>query len=440
MTTLVRGGRVWADGALQDLAILIIRGRIAGLLSPEAAAGLSPEDVIQADGQIVLPGGVDLHVHISDGSETLPHGTSAAAAGGITTVIDMAPFHGCVTPEQYQAKVTDAEAGCVVDFGLCAGIVVSHDDLTHLADVAPLGAAYFKLFMPASPPADAGLLWAAVQTAAHTGLRLGVHAEEAALFDDDQPWDDPLSFPRSRPAVAETSAVAQVLEMAQAAGAPVHICHVSAGRTADLIARAKAEGTDVTADVPPHFLLLDESAFSAMGPRAKTTPPLRTTADAEALWQALAEGVLDALASDHYYEVPARPATDIRDAPAGIAGLELSLPLLYSFGVAQGRLSLARFVQVTATSPARIAGLSPRKGVIAVGADADLIFLDPDAEWEVRSQGDFSRAETTPFAGWRLRGRIVRTMVRGRTVWDGSHIVAEPGWGRYVPAQRDGNP
>ena len=443
MLTRIDNSQVWADGVLHPLSVLIENGRVAALPAPDAAARVAADHVVDADGLWVLPGGVDLHVHVSDGAETFGPGTRCAAAGGITTLLDMAPFHGCVTPEQFREKVARAEAECVTDFGLIAGIVVSPEDLSALDELARLGAAYFKVFMPAKPPVTAGLLWAAVQTAARTGLRLGLHAEETGCFPHEINWRDPLGFAQSRPIVAESSATAQVLEMARAAGAPVHICHVSAGRTAELIATAKAQGVDVTAEVPPHFLLLDEGEFTRQGPRVKTTPPLRTRADTEALWEALADGTLDALACDHFLgclEPASSDPSEMRDAPAGIAGLELSLPLIFSTGVREGRLSLQRFVEATAERPAAIAGLSPRKGRLAVGADADFVFIDPDAEWVVASQGDFSRAETTPFAGWRLRGRVRRTMVRGRTVWDGEHITGEAGWGRHVPARRPSAP
>lgn len=463
MLTRINNGQVWSDGGLQQLSVLIEDDHVAALVAPDTATHIQADHVMDASGLWILPGGIDIHVHVSDGAETFGPGTRCAAAGGITTVMDMAPFHGCVTVEQFRSKVAQAEAECVTDFGLVAGIVVSLDDLSALEELAQLGAAYFKVFMPATPPVTPRELWAAVQTAAHTGLRLGLHAEEPGCFLHDINWSDPLGYPRSRPVVAESSATAQVLEMARAAGAPVHICHVSAGQTAELIAAAKAQGVDVTAEVPPHFLLLDESEFARQGPRVKTTPPLRTRADTEILWEALADGTLDALACDHFLDhLPSlsvgasEPAASdlgvgesgsvgvgefgsgegrhcrMRDAPAGIAGLELSLPLVFSAGVREGRLSLRRFVEVTAERPAAITRFSPRKGRLGVGADADLIFIDPDAEWRVTAQGDFSRAETTPFAGWQLYGRVKRTLVRGRTVWDGERIMAEAGWGQYA--------
>jgi len=447
MLTRIDKGEVWADGGLQRVSVLIEDERVAALISPDLATQIQADCVIDAGGLWILPGGIDLHVHVSDGAETYGPGTCCAAAGGVTTVLDMAPFHGCVTSAQYQAKVAQAEAECVVDFGLVAGIVVSLDDLPNLGQLARLGAAYFKVFMPADPPVTARELWPAVQAAARSGLRLGLHAEETGCLAGEVDWSDPLGFAHSRPAVAETAATSQLLEMARAAGAPVHVCHVSAARTADLIAAAKAQGVDVTAEVPPHFLLLDENEFARQGPRVKTTPPLRTQGDTQAMWEALADGTLDALACDHFLgRLPGPPTAaeiqvsydpgNMRDAPAGIGGLELSLPLLFSAGVQEGRLSLGRFVEVTAQRPAAIAGLAPQKGRLAVGADADLIFIDPDAGWTVANQGDFSRAETTPYAGWRLRGRVKRTMVRGRSVWDGERITVEAGWGRHAPSRR----
>ncbi len=459
MLTRIDNGQVWTHGALRQASVLIEDEHIAALLALDAAPRTEADHVIDAKGLWILPGGIDMHVHVSDGAETFGPGTRCAAAGGITTILDMAPFHGCVTVDQFRAKVAQAETECVVDFGLVAGIVVSLNDLPALGELAHLGAVYFKVFMPATPPVTARELWPAVQTAARTGLRLGLHAEETGCLLSEIDWSDPLGFSRSRPAAAEIVATAQVLEMARAAGAPVHICHVSAKRTAELIAAAKAQGVDVTAEIPPHFLLLDESEFSRHGPRVKTTPPLRTRADTEAMWEALADGTLDALACDHFVGSPSDlPATggrlgadgprqgttsssvsydpdEMRAAAAGIGGLELSLPLIFSAGVREARLSLKRFVEVTAERPAEINGLSPRKGHITVGADADLVLIDPEATWTVDSQGEFSQAETTPFAGWRLRGRVKQTLVRGRTIWDGERITAEAGWGQYVASQ-----
>jgi allantoinase len=435
MITRIDHGLVWTSGELEELSILIKDGKVTALLSP--VEEVPADQVIDAGGLWVLPGGVDMHVHISDGAETFAPGSMCAAAGGITTVMDMAPFHACVTPAQFRQKVKEAEAACVVDFGLVAGIVVVEDDLRYLGELAEMGASYFKVFMPGEPAVTPQVLWAAVQTAAATGLRLGLHAEEIACISPQVDWSDPLGFPHSRPYAAESSAAAQVLEMARAAGAPVHICHVSARQTAEVIDNAKSHGVDVTAEIPAHFLLWDETEFGRQGVRVMTTPPLRTFEDNLDLWYALDEGVIDVVACDHYLGSLEPGSKDFRkmvSAEAGIAGLELSLPLIYSTGVVEDRISLRRFIEVTSQNPARICGLSDRKGQIAVGRDADLVLFDPEAQWTVAPQGEFSRNAGSPYLGWQLSGRVKQTIVRGRSVWQDEEIKVQAGWGKYQPS------
>ena len=431
---------VWTANSLRPLSLVIKNGRILATPEPKLASQFPVEQVIDAKGLWILPGGVDLHVHISDGAETFFPGSCCAAAGGITTVLDMAPFHACVTQQQLLAKSVFARASCVVDFGLVAGIVVDNNDLSHLEELAHAGAAYFKVFQPADPPVSVETLWKAVQFAARTGMRLGLHAEETAcLLPFENPLD-PLSFPHSRPAVAETSAVAQLIEMASAAGAPVHVCHLSCGRTADLVASGKSRGVDVTCEVAAHYLTLDETAFSVYGALVKTTPPLRTRTDVEQLWQALSEGVIDAIACDHFTASLAPPPADPLSVPssaAGIAGLEVSLPLVMD-AVLNGRFSLRRFVEATAEAPAKLAGISHEKGRLACDMDADFVLWDPEENWTISPGGEFSRLETTPFNGWQLKGRIRQTWVRGQLVWNGKEICTPAGYGRWKKPKRAG--
>jgi dihydroorotase-like cyclic amidohydrolase len=323
----------------------------------------------------------------------------------------------------------------VIDFGLGAGIVVSQADLQDLQEAAEFGSPYFKVFMPSEPPVDTALLWQAVKAAAHTGLRLAIHAEETACLESEVDWKDPLGFAKSRPVVAEVSAAAQVLEMARAAGAPLHICHVSAGRTCELIDQYRGWGVDVTAETTPHYLIFDESEFIRQGARVKTTPPLRHPQDVEALWQALAEGIIDAVVSDHYLGMlptTGRPEPGLRESEAGIAGLEFSMPLLFDVGVSKGRISLERFVECTSLNPARILGYSHRKGCIAPGMDADLVILDPQVVWTAAVVGPFSRAAWSPYTGRAIQGFIRRTLVRGETVWDSETICVRGGSGQFV--------
>ncbi len=294
-------GKLWLDGELRHADLVIgVDGKIAGIQEPSKAQVLDNVEVIDASGCLVLPGGIDAHAHIEDGAETFYPGSSAAAVGGITTVVDMPPFHVCSTLEGFEARVERAEANCVTDFCIHGGIVVEAQDLVEMDAVAKAGAAGFKVFMPAEPPVSREVLWSAVQTAAKTGLRLVLHAEESACLNEDVDWNDPLGFANARPPVAETAAAAFLLEMARAAGAPIHICHISTARTADLVDRYRGWGTDVTAETTPHYLAFSKEDFRKYGSRLKTTPPLREAGDPERLWQALADGVIDIVVSDHY--------------------------------------------------------------------------------------------------------------------------------------------
>jgi len=434
----IDNGMVWVDNSLRPLSIVIQDDKIIALPDSDSAHKFQAQQVVDASGCWILPGGVDLHTHISDGAETFFPGSCCAAAGGITTIFDMAPFHACVTQKQLSEKSDLAHSSCVIDFGLVAGIVVDTSDLTELDEMSKAGAAYFKVFQPSEPPVSTNTLWNAVQTAARTGLRLGLHAEETAFLLPPGDPNDPLSFPHSRPAIAETSSAALLIEMARAAGAPIHICHVSSGSTVDLIAWGKAQGVDLTCEVPAHYLVLDESAFSIYGARVKTTPPLRSSTDCEKLWQALEDGVIDAIACDHYTEslIPLPIELElINSSAAGIAGLEVSLPLIMD-AVLNDRLSLSRFVKATSEKPAKIAGISHKKGQIATGMDADLSFWDPQISWKVAPSGEFSRIATTPFNGWQLKGQLKQTWVRGHVVWNEDNICVPAGYGRWIKSKK----
>lgn len=435
MEKVIVNGLVWLDDRLRPADILINTEGLIGAISQPGTIE-TPENVqrIDAKEKWVLPGAIDLHAHLQDGAERFFPGSCAAASGGITTFVDMPPFHVCSTVEGVRGRIALAETESVVDFCQGGGIVVALSDLADIASLKEIGLPYFKVFMPAEPPVDAGLLWRSVNVAARYGLRMAIHVEEPGCFNELVDWNNPLGFARSRPDVAETSAAVQVLEMAKAAGAPVHICHVSSGRTADLIAQYKAQGVDVTAETCPHFLILEEGAFLTYGARVKTTPPLRKAQDCRVLWQALNDGIIDAVVSDHYLSDDPVGYSDpsLEQKEGGIAGVELTLTLLYHAGVREGDLSLERFIHTLAMVPARVAGIYNRKGSISLGKDADLVIFDPEQEWEAQPFHEHSRIATTPYQAWKLRGKVISTIVRGEVVWDGKAICTAKGFGKWI--------
>ncbi len=408
MSTIITNGKVWTDGDFRQVDVTIDDvGKIAEIKKPATNNYHTSEKVIDAENCLVLPGGIDAHAHIEDGAETFYEGSCLAAAGGITTIIDMPPFHICATPSGLHERMDSAGQACVIDFCTHGGIVIEEADLLEMEGVAREGAAGFKVFMPADPPVTPKVLWKAVQTAATTGLRMVIHAEESACLESKVNWADPLGFARSRPPVAENAATALVLEMALAAGAPIHICHVSSGRTADIIDHYRSLGVDVTAETTPHFLIFNKDDFKEIGARLKTTPPLRDPIDNDILWQALASGVIDMVVSDHFLGTLHQINLEetFEEKGPGIAGLEISIPLLYHMGVQEGKINMDRFIQVTAERPAEIFGFDWCKGYIRQGLDADLIIFDPEQEWTIGSTAEISRASSLPYEGWKLKGK-----------------------------------
>ena len=432
--TLVKNGQVWTENDFRAVDLMIANGKISAVTqSGETPQGFTGE-VINAEGLLVLPGAIDIHAHIQDGAETFYQGSCAAARGGVTTVVDMPPFSTVIDQKTWQERRAWGERECVTDFGLTGGIVTRMEDLDHLDELVDAGVAQFKLFMLMKPPT--ALVWAAVKKAAQTGLRLTVHMEEPACLEEVD-WDDPLGFVKANPPAAENVAAAQVLEMARAAGAPVHVCHVSSGRTVELIEMHKAWGTSVTAETGPQYLLLTEDDYLKQGDRVIATPVLRKREDAEMLWEGLQTGVIDCVITDHFLGAlpdPGKPRPALKDAEPGIASLEVCYPLMVDAFLHRRKLDPAVLVDVMASRPAELMGIDDRKGRIAAGMDADLVFIDSQADWKIADLGEHSRISTLPYEGRHINAFNRRTMVRGVTVWDGEQILVEKGHGRYCGA------
>jgi dihydroorotase len=430
---IINNGKVWLDGALHETNIYIEDGKIIDF-HPAGKNIRDSSPIINASNCYIFPGGVDIHAHIQDGAETFFYGSSSAVKGGITTVLDMPPFKTVTNRKQCEHRIQWGEGECVSDFGLTGGIIIDIEDLECLDEICGCGVRQFKVFMLSNPSME--VLWKSVQLAAKSGLRLVVHMEEPALLKEVD-WNDPLGFPKANPPEAENTAVAHMLEMARSAGAPIHVCHVSSARTVELIDQYKGWGTDVTAETAPHYLILNEKAFFTQPDRVVVTPALRKERDNVVLWQALEDGVIDAIISDHFLGAlpdPTRESPSAKDGEPGIAGLETTIPLLFDQGVTTGKISLKRFIETLSTTPAKLAGIGDRKGKIEKGMDADLVIFNPEKIWEVHDLGEGSRISTLPYEGWLIKGKVEKTLVRGKVVWDGKKIVCEPGWGKYVPA------
>lgn len=444
---LVRGGLLVTEAGIVRGSVGIRDGRIVALLEGDEA--LPADEVVDARGLVVLPGGVDPHVHFNEPGradwEGIASGTLAAAAGGITTVLDM-PLNSSpplATLVAWEAKVAAAEGQASVDYGLWAALFPTNRNA--LEGLAEAGACGFKAFMcPAGTEfehVDSAALLAGLRALAPRGAVVGVHAEGADLVARLQAEletagrRDRRAWLEARPAIAELEAIQRALLLAWEASARLHIVHLSIAAGLRAITAARRAGQPVTTETCPHYLLLTGEDLERLGPVAKCAPPLRTASDAAALWRGLGDGEIDCVVSDHSpcpWEMKAAGDDDIWAAWGGISGHQFTLPLLWSEGVRRGRLTPERLAAVTATNAARLFGLYPRKGAIRLGADADLVLLDPNREWTITREGILYRHRHTPYLGWRVMGRVVLTLVRGRTVYAEGELAGLPGHGELL--------
>jgi allantoinase len=447
---LVRGARVVAADGDGPADVAVLDGMIAAV-GPDLEGAAREE--LDATGLLLLPGAVDAHVHLNDPGradwEGFATGTAALAAGGTTTAIDM-PLNAIpptLDAASFAAKVAAARGVARVDVTLWGGLVPG--GVPRLDELAAAGVVGFKAFMSASgvaefAAADDLTLLEGMARAAALGLPVAVHAESdgltarlaaRAVAAGQTTMRDYLA---SRPVVAELEAIGRAIAFARETGCALHVVHVSSGRGVALVAEARAQGVDVTCETCPHYLLFDEEDAVRLGAAAKCAPPLRPAADVEALWARVLAGDVDLVATDHSPAPAALKATggDAFAAWGGIAGAQTLIAAVYDGGVVARGLALGSLAALVAGTPARRFGLAPAKGAIAVGADADMVVLDPRQDWSVHRDDLLDRHRLSPFAGRTLRGRVVRTVLRGRTIAAGGGVVGAPA-GRVL--RRDGS-
>ncbi|TWH47924.1 dihydroorotase family protein [Sporomusa sp. KB1] len=417
-------------------------GRIAVIAEP--SSHLSGERLIEGKGLFLLPGLIDTHMHVRGPAfsqrEDFFSGTAAAAAGGITTVLEMPVSK----PPTYSVEVLQNRLACagrqaLVDFAFYGA--AGKDNVQEIAALAKAGVIGFKTFTQSAPagreqefrglcaPSSADL-YEVFAEIGKTGLIAAVHAEEDSLIGYFAGKDDdPYSF--GRPPVVELEAVARSLVLARTAGARLAICHTSLPESVELVDSARGLGQEVYMETCLHYLVASHEEVKKVGPFAKIKPPLRDKERAAKLYQMYCRGKLDYLGSDH---APFTKEEKLAErTPDGLAATELTLPLLLA-RVKKGEVTLERIVETCCHNPARVFGLYPRKGAIAVGADADLVLLDLSKSTQVRLDCLKTRAKAcaTIYEGWETGGEIVLTMVRGQAVIERGEITGKPGWGQFI--------
>jgi dihydropyrimidinase len=424
-----------------------------------AAIGLSLEghERIDASGMLVLPGGVDEHVHLQMpvgefcSSDDFYTGTVAAAHGGTTTLIDFVEAKpGQSLLQALGDRRAEADSKVVVDYGLHMTLARADEQtLGQISACIQAGVASFKLYMAYEGLRlhDSGLL-RALAALREAGGRPLVHAEnyDAITYLTAQALaagrTGPQEHPRTRPAIMEAEAVHRLLSLADVTGTPLTVAHLSCALGLEAVRAARGRNQTVWVETCPQYLLLDDAEYQRPGFEAAKfvmAPPPRTAADRDALWAGLASGEVDTVATDHcpffFATQKTRGRDDFSRIPGGAPAVETRLPLLYTHGVGQGRLSLERWVEVCCTAPARRFGLAPRKGTLAVGADADVVIFDPGMRVTLSAESLHQNVDYTPYEGWEVEGYPRMVLSRGEVIVRDGEFTGSAGRGRFLKTE-----
>jgi allantoinase len=421
----IRSTRIVTPEGVVSGVVRISGGRIAAIDPYDSARGLN---LLDAGTDAVLPGLVDCHVHFNEPGRTewegFETGTRAAAAGGITLVVEM-PLNSIpstVSVDALTLKRGAAAGKCAVDYAFWGGVV--DGDSSQVAALADAGVPGFKCFLIHPGTEEFQMvteadLRAVMPEIARRGLPLLVHAELPGPIERARrqagDWRKYETYLSSRPPEAEVDAIRLMIGLSREFGCRVHIVHLSASDALEDLRKARADGVPITVETCPHYLYFDSNAIADGATEFKCAPPIRDAANREALWQALRDGVIDLMGSDHSPCPPAwklREEGDFGKAWGGISSISLGLPAIWTEARARG-FALDHVARWMATEPARLAGFSNCKGAIRVGCDADLVIFDPDPEWTVAKDNLYYRHPVSPYVGARLRGKVRATFLRG---------------------------
>ena len=443
---VIRNGRLVLEEKIAQADVLVEDGKITKIAKNITT---TTDEAIDAQGRFVLPGVVDAHAHIGDPNfthrEDFTTGTQAAAAGGVTTIVDMVLKTPVDTPQAVKEKIERGARLGIVDFSLHAGMM-SSSNLANVETLTQLGICSFKAFMCAPYLIDKAALEALMKQTAQFHAITNVHAEDEELIQQltaelkRANRMDPIAHNESRPKVVEEKAVTDAIGIARAARSKLHISHMSTSEGVRLVAAGKKAKVKITAETCPHYLSLTKADVLKLGPYLKMNPPLKSEADVLALWRGLADGTVDMITSEH---APGQADEkeigweNIWDAWGGIPSIETMLPIVLSEGVNKDRISLSKAAEVLSKNPAKRFGLYPKKGHIAVGADGDLVIIDLSMEKKVKASELHYKVGWTPYEGWILKGWPTATVVRGQIVAKESQILAKEGSAQFVPMKME---
>src|SRR5499427_7088889 len=459
--TIIRNGSVVTatDTYLADIAIS--SGKIAAI--GKDLPSQNATHLIDASEKFVLPGGIDVHTHLdmpfggTTSADDFETGTRAAAFGGTTTLIDFAiQYKGQPLRQAFDTWMSKASNKAVCDYAFhCIVTDVSGGQLSEMNDLVREGVTSFKLFMayPGVFMLDDGSIFKALQTTSKNGGLVCMHAENGSAIDVivQQALAEGKKAPKyhalTRPTTAEAEATARAIALAEMAGAPIYIVHLSCNDALEKVREARDRGLPVYAETCPQYLYLSIDNFDAPGfegAKYVFTPPLREKWHQEKLWQGLTHDHLQVVSTDHcpfcFKEQKELGTEDFTKIPNGGPGVEHRLSLIYTGGVHGKRFSANRFVELVSTTPAKLFGLYPRKGTIAVGSDADLVLFDPNAEHTISAKTHHMRVDYSMFEGIQVKGMPKTVLSRGHVIIDNGKFTGRPGAGQFLRRQPHSRP
>jgi dihydropyrimidinase len=463
MATLIHNGTVVNSDGRQAADVLIENDKISEVRSGIDTTG---HTVVDATGLFVIPGGVDAHTHMdmpfggTVSADDFLTGTRAAAIGGTTTIVDFAiQARGTRMRDALDLWRAKAEGKACIDYGLHMivtdlGSEAGKQGLADMDDMVREGVASFKLFMayPNVLMVDDGTIFRALQQTSKNGAIICMHAENGSVIDTivQQTLADgktaPIYHALTRPTIAEAEAVNRCIAMAEIAGTPVYIVHLSSEDALNQVREARERGLPAFAETCPQYLLLsiEDQMPGKSFEEAKYvfTPPLREKKNQPKLWDGLVRDHLQVVSTDHcpfcFSDQKQLGKDDFTKIPNGGPGVEHRLQLIYHHGVSAGKISLERFVEITSTAPARIFGMYPKKGVLAKGSDADVVLWDPNAEHVISAKTHNMRVDYSMFEGWRVKGNARRVFSRGELIVDGGRYIGAEGRGQYLRREARG--
>jgi len=447
-TLLVRGGTLVTPEGVVEADVLVQGERIKAIGHGLPTA--HDTQVMDAEGCYVLPGIIDAHTHVDldtgvyQTSDDWFVGTRAAACGGVTAVVDFATqLAGQTLREALEDRVTEAQEAAI-DYGLHMMVTdLPPEREDEIADLVDLGTPSVKLYTTYRPNyyADDATIFRLMKACADYGVTPLIHCENDDLVTSQTETlkasgrTDWRYHGRSRPALAEEEAVQRVLFLAEAAGCPVHICHCSTARSVSLVAEALEAGQPVTCETCPQYLLLDNRVYEGDEPwRYILQPPLRAPKETGRLWRLLEGGLVDLVSTDHcdYTKGQKVAQNDFTETPGGLPGMETLLPLMFTYGVAEDRLTLTQLVELLSANPARVWGLWPRKGSLQPDSDADIVIYDPAPQGEICADDLHYAAGYTPYEGMAVQGEVRTTVSRGQVIYHRGRFTGRRGRGEFL--------